>query len=384
MTALSPSLLPERIFVAPDAAEDSMTKRVLARLPEVPVHALSQREDPFAENSQAGELSAAERFSRGKKTLVLTRYLGSWLRACPGTSQHVCCNLWTVNPGEGCPMECTYCYLQSYLQRNPSLKIYTNTQEMLQTIEEKASANPNRLFRVGTGEVIDSLVWDPITDWTSEFVPFFARVPNIMLELKTKSASIGNLLKLKDEHQGKTVVSWSVNARSVTEQDEALTASLDERLAAARQVSEAGYRVGFHFDPIIYFAGWEDEYRDTIRRIAEHVPAKSIAWVSISTLRYRKDLQEMMIQRFPKSRVPFGEQFFAKDGKLRYIQPLRFKMSNFIWQELKAIDPQLPVYMCMESSAAWHHIAGGPPVAGSELVEIFSRRGRLPMVENAS
>lgn len=36
--------------------------------------------------------------------------------------------------------------------------------------------------------------------------------------------------------------------------------------------------------------------------------------------------------------------------------------------------------MCMESSAAWRNIAGvGSPAAGSELVEIFSRRLNMSM-----
>ena len=88
----------------------------------------------------------------------------------------------------------------------------------------------------------------------------------------------------------------------------------------------------------------------------------------------------MMETRFPESKIPFGEQFLARDNKLRYLQPLRFKMIQFVWSELKAVHADIPVYMCMESAAAWRHIAGGPPASGSELVEIFSRRGRLPII----
>lgn len=359
-----------------------MTNRVLKRLPQ----SISRKEvsvdaDPLAENRSdlADEIAFtdAKRFGLGKRQLMLLRHHGHWLEACPGTQHHVCCNLWIVNPGEGCPLDCTYCYLQSYLRRNPTMKVFTNTTSMLEEIEAKAKEFPHRLFRVGTGEVMDSLVWDELTDLSLELVPFFARLPNVILELKSKFAFIDNLLAMRNEHQGKTVVSWSVNAPSVTSKDEAFTSSLTERIDAAVRLIEAGYRVGIHFDPLIMFAGWEDEYRDTIQYIFSRIPVANVAWVSLSPLRYKKDMQRIMEQRFPASKIPFGEQILAKDNKLRYAQPLRFRLMDFVWQELKSVHSQLPVYMCMESSAAWRNIAGGPPVAGSELVEIFSKKGKL-------
>ena len=374
-----PAHWPDTVYVARDAETDAMAVRVISRLRDADVEVREELDDPLSPES-VRELTHAQRISYGKRALLLKRYQGSWLRACPGTNQHVCCNLWTVNPGEGCPLDCTYCYLQSYLSRNPSLKIYTNTDEMCRAIAAKAEAEPKRFFRIGTGEVVDSLIFDDLTDLTLELVPFFARVPNIALELKTKSKEIKNLLALEKEHRGKTVVSWSVNARRISDYDERGTASLDERIEAASQVIAAGYRVGFHFDPLVYFDGWEDGYLDAIQQIFSVVPVARIAWISISTLRYRPEMQQVMQERFPESKLPFGEQFLAKDNKMRYIQPLRFKMERFLWNELKRRADSLPVYMCMESAAAWRGITGGPPVAGSELVEIFSRKGRLPVI----
>lgn len=373
---------PTQLLVAPDAVHDPLTERVISRLKgHAEIHFLEERGDPLRSSGGAEvEADEVQRFNRGKRQLMLTRHQGAWLKACPGTSGHVCCNLWIVNPGEGCPLDCTYCYLQTYLKRNPTLKLYTNTDAMLQEIGERASREPNRLFRVGTGELMDSLVWDDLTDLTLELVPFFARSSNLVLELKSKDSYVENLLALRDEHQGKTVVSWSVNAREVSERDEAYTATLEQRLKAASLVAEAGYRVGLHFDPLVHFDGWEDGYRDVIREIFSVLSPRSIAWISISSLRYKPELQEMMMARFPQSRLPFGEQFLAKDRKIRYVQPLRFQMIDFVHRELKAVDEQMPVYFCMESAAAWRHVTGGLPAAGSELTEVFSRKGRLPIL----
>lgn len=379
---MRPSYFPNIVFVSKDAKDDAMTKRILERLDGVQVVPLEVSKDPITELNHARLNNArnkplSEQFTIGKRSLLLTRHKGSWLKGCPGTSDHVCCNLFIVNPGEGCPLDCTYCYLQSYLSRNPTLKIYTNPGDLISEIEEKIKAQPNRLFRVGTGEVIDSLVWDELTDLSLELVPFFGRLPNGMLELKTKTSCVKNLLSMNENvHKGKTVVSWSVNAQQVTESDEAFTASLDERIAAAKAVVSLGYKVGFHFDPMIYFEGYQDAYRETVHKIFSNISPANIAWVSISTLRYRPEMQKVMIERFPESQIPFGEQFLASDQKLRYIQPLRLKLVQFVWDEIKSFGKDIPVYMCMESAAAWRTVAGGSPVSGSELVQIFSRNGK--------
>lgn len=376
---------PRKLLVSPESKDDALTKRIISRLPEASVHYIDGSGDAISEQSfghvsSPGEESDADRFTRGKRLLQLSRHKGSWLKACPGTSSHVCCNLFIVNPGEGCPFDCTYCYLQSYLQRNPTLKLYTNTEDMLGELRTKIESDTKRLFRVGTGELIDSLVWDELSDQTAELVPFFASLPNAVLELKTKDNFVDNLVALKNEHRGQTVVSWSVNAKSISDKEELNTARLSERLEAASRVVEAGYRVGFHFDPIIYFEGWEDEYRDTITQVFQAVSPKDIAWVSLSTLRYKPELQTMMRERFPESALPFGEQFLAKDKKIRYLQPLRLKMQRFLWEELKSHDKSIPTYMCMESPAAWRNISGSNPAAGSELREVFSKKGRLPIL----
>ncbi len=370
-------LLPERIFVSPEAREDALTQKVLKKLQDTEVVYLESREDPLRESSPlAATWDEAQRISMGKRWMLLTRYPGEWIKGCPGTLSHVCCNLWVLNPAEGCPLDCTYCCLQHYFRRNPTLKLFTNTDDMMAEISYKTRREPNRLFRICTGELTDSLALDSLTDLSLDLVPLFARLKNAILELKTKDSFIGNLLALKNEHKGKTVVSWSVNAPQVSENDEALAAPLEERVNSAQFVAEAGYRLGFHFDPLVYYPGWQDGYIETIRLIFSRIDPKDIAWISIAPLRYHPEQQGIMLKRFPKSKLPYGEHFLAKDNKLRIFQPIRFKMLRFIWNELKLIKRDLPVYMCMESTAAWRSITGGAPIAGEELREVFSRAGK--------
>jgi spore photoproduct lyase len=365
---------PERVFVSEESAGDEVTKRVLSALSGVEVVHLSKRGDPLTELGLGPRgASEAELLSLGKKQLYLTRYHGEWMKPCPGTLDHVCCNLWVVNPYEGCPIDCTYCALQSYLRRNPTIKIFTNTGDMVRAIEARVSSEPERLFRVCTGELSDSLALDGLTALSLELIPFFAGLPNAVLELKTKTNLVSNVLSFSDRHGGRTVVSWSLNAPSVAEQEELLASSLEERLEAAAEVAKAGYRVGFHFDPLVLHESWEEGYRGTVSRIFSLIPPDSIAWVSIAALRYHPLQQQLMLERFPGSRLPLGEHFLGSDNKLRIPQPIRFKMLKFLWQELKKGRERLPVYMCMESPAAWRAVIGALPARVEDAAEVYAR-----------
>ena len=102
-------------------------------------------------------------------------------------------------------------------------------------------ARPDRPFRIGTGELTDSLALDRLTGLSRRLVPYFAELPNATLELKTKSAEIGELLNL--DSRGRTVVSWSVNAPAIVERD---PAGLRHLLRGERQVVKARLRRDRH------------------------------------------------------------------------------------------------------------------------------------------
>ena len=137
-------------------------------------------------------------------------------------------------------------------------------------IDAVLRAHPERSFRIGTGELSDSLALDPLTELTRLLVPFFAARRNAVLELKTKTDCVDTLLDARPARAGGGVVVGQRARRSI-ERDEPGTATLAERLAAARRVQAAGYRVGFHFDPLIEFDGWEAGYGAAIEAIAAAV-----------------------------------------------------------------------------------------------------------------
>ena len=344
-----PGCTPESLWIEASEADSALAHRLRARLPEVPVRVVD-------------DLRVAEptTFLEGKRRLVVQRHRGSFLQHCPaGTAGMVCCNYLVMSFGSNCPFDCSYCFLQDYVKNNPALKVFTNVADGLAEIDAVLRAHRERTFRVGTGELADSLALDHLTDLSCELVPFFAAQPNALLELKTKSDRIDNLLRL--DPKGRVVISWSVNAPAITTREEPGAATLAQRIAAAVRVQAHGYKVGLHFDPLVAHDGWEDGYRAVIDAIFPHLDTRRIAWVSLGSLRMTPGLKAAMKGRPQPTAVLHSELVPGPDGKERVWRALRVKMYRRMLQWLRDVDAEMPLYICMEPAGVWEKVFGEAP-----------------------
>ena len=145
-----------------------------------------------------------------------------------------------------------------------------NVEDLFLELEKLFTQFPDRTFRVGTGEITVSLALDALIPYSQLLIPFFNRQKNALLELKTKSDRIENLLDQADPTN--VIVSWSINPQQVIDLEEKGTPSLENRLYAASLCVKKGYRVGFHLDPIILTLGWEKLYRELIEMVFDFIP----------------------------------------------------------------------------------------------------------------
>jgi spore photoproduct lyase len=351
---------PEEVIVEPGSEFSPIYRNLRATLPRVPFTLM----DEVGLEYGPVDFSARD-FGSAKKKLLLTRHKGEFLKKCPGSDGQVCCNYFVINFASNCSMDCSYCYLQEYLADNAALKVFSNVDDLLKEAEELLSRHRRFFFRIGTGEITDSLALDPYIGFAREVVPFFAEQPNVLLELKTKSDCVDGLLHLDPKER--IVVSWSMNPQEVIDLDEHGTASLDERLEAAHRCQEAGYRLGFHFDPMIEYPDWERDYERMLDQTFATVNWRRISWLSMGVLRNTPSLKRTMRHRFPGSRLLTGEQVLCPDGKLRYFQPLRVEMYRKMLGWIRRAAPTVKVYLCMESKEVWDQVFGFVPGCEKEL-----------------
>jgi spore photoproduct lyase len=311
----------------------------------------------------------------GKKKLLLCRNSGAFLKDCPGTREYRCCDYRIINVGLGCPMDCVYCILQAYLN-TPYLSFFINIEDMFTELGQKIDGFEGDIMRIGTGEFTDSMALDRITGLSRHLVTFFAAQKKAVLELKTKSANIANLEHL--DHNGRTIVAWSLNGQDIVASEEIRTATLEQRLDAAARVVSWGYPCAFHFDPIIAYPGWQEGYRRVIHRLYDAVPAESIKWISLGGFRYLPALKPIGTSRFGHSNIFYHEFIEGLDGKTRYFRPFRVELYKTLYRELKCFaDQGTCIYFCMESDQIWQEVMGYVPSDRGGLGTMLDNTVRL-------
>jgi len=350
--------VPKRIIIDNKVRDSLLAHNVLDSLPGVPTEFV---DDPSAITDMIREDDDPLRV--GKRTLLLTENRGRFLKPCPGTKEYICCGYQILNFATNCNIECSYCILQTYLN-NPVITVYANLDEMFRQLEDVLDQNPGSFYRIGTGEFTDSLAFDHLLGFTSLVVPYFAGKKNAVLELKTKTDNIANLLDLEDT--GNTVVAWSLNAEEIARKEELLAPSIDDRIDAAYKCQEAGYMLGFHFDPLIYYLGWEDGYQRILERLFAKIDPLRISWISMGCLRFPPGLKSMIQKRFPKSKIVYEEFVSGLDGKQRYFQPIRIEMYSRMLEWMRGYNSNLLVYLCMESREVWKKVFKDDKIMSSE------------------
>lgn len=348
-----PSFFIKKIHVDETCLDLPYTREILERAA-LPWEIVKEGEQPYLT-----EKPYPENLSEGKQHLFLTRNRGGFFKQCPGTREYRCCDYHVLNTGMNCPIDCVYCILQAYLN-NPWISFYVNTDDMVSELDRFLDANPENLYRIGTGEFTDSLAIDRFTELSKILVTYMAKKQNAMLELKTKSAVVENLAEL--DHGGNTVVAWSLNSKKIFATHELRSATFNERLAAAKKCADWGYRLAFHFDPIIDHEDWESQYCETIDRLYSEVPADAIVWISLGALRYLPALKEIGMSRFPGTQIYFQEFIEGLDGKARYFRQRRTEMYKVIYERLKRYASRdTCIYFCMESDEIWQDVMGFKP-----------------------
>ncbi|MDR2191550.1 MAG: hypothetical protein LBO62_01540 [Endomicrobium sp.] len=283
--------------------------------------------------------------------LFLVKEKYDFFKPCPCTSSVVNCGYSIMNLGMGCPYECSYCFLQAY-QNTAGIVLPYNISDYLQ--DDKTAVSTLGFFnykRIGSGEFTDSLVFDHITEFSKNIVGFFQKKRGAFFEFKTKSVNVDNLLECGGQEN--IVAAWSVNSLKIQRENEFKTPDILQRLDAAKTCAKAGFSTAFHFDPIIYYDGWKEGYKETVDMIFDIVPNETIKWISLGTLRMPANQKTVMENRFPNNDILNGELLLGKDYKLRYEKDLRIEIYKYINDIIQSKKSKCIVYLCMEEADVW-------------------------------
>jgi spore photoproduct lyase len=355
----------DEIWVSDEAVDYPLTGEIIRKCPGAKLISGSE-----LDNRRSRQVLNPDPFREGKRIIHLIEHKGSFVKPCPGTNQYVCCGLEILHIGQGCPMDCTYCALQVYFNK-PVMEVFVNRDKMLRALEDHISSDPDGFHRICTGEFTDSLALDPLTNLSPVLVEFFANQTNASLEIKTKTTLIEPLLDVNPK--GRVILSFSMNSQHISTNEEIRAAGIESRLKAAQEASSRGYKIGFHFDPIIPHPGWRGGYSETVDRIFARIDPAAIAWISLGTIRFVPELKDISTTRFGRKQY-FCEAFSSGlDGKKRLFIEKRVEIFRFTAEAIWRHDPSVCIYLCMEAPYVWEKALGVQMNNDAELTAYLDR-----------
>lgn len=330
-----------------EAAE--LTRKLLDRLAGRPVEIVEN-----VERVKQTIRYSPDPIGESKQNLFITAQK-SFIRRCPCTPGCLGCGYWTIDLDLNCPFDCSYCILQDYLGGVP-LTVSVNREQLRLELEAFFKNGPPGIIRIGTGELADSLALEELTGNAVFLIEMFKGQKRFRLELKSKASLPAGLLQL--DPADNVVFSWSLNPQAVINSEEKSTAGLEERLLAADEAASRGFRVGFHFDPVLHYPGWSQDYEMVVASVFRRIPSEAISWVSLGSLRFPPNLLPLARRRFPGSQIFEHEFSRSSEGKFRYPRPLRQWLYKRLAEMFARFGAEDKLYLCMESVEVWREFLG--------------------------
>lgn len=309
---------PERLVVEAAALDYPMGREVHDRLRKagVPVEHL-----PESGRSRALAPATTPRgYQAAKRVLVLAVQKRLAFETCrPSADFH-------LPLAGGCPGACQYCYLASTFDMKPFVRLYVNLEEILAEAADQIRIKAPAVTVFEGSSTSDTLALEHIGGSIARSIQFFAGQEHGRFRFVTKFNTVEGLLHL--DHRGHTKIRFSINSPHVIRLFEQHTASLTERIEAARKVADAGYPLGMIVAPIMRHEGWAEGYADALDQMAEGLGPHAGGAISFELIQHRftPKAKRVILAAYPATQLPLEEsERVLKAGKFpgagKYVYP---------------------------------------------------------------
>lgn len=224
-----------------------------------------------------------------------------------------------------CLYDCRYCFLQGMFQ-SAHYVLFVNYEDFIDDMEVSLNKHENETVHFFSGYDCDSLALDPVTNFTTEFLPFFSKNPQALLELRTKSTQIRNLLK--QEPIKNCVIAFSFTPDKIARALEHKAPSVEKRINAIIDLQNAGWQIGLRFDPLIYTKDYATEYSDLLNNIFSKLDTNLIHSVSLGGFRLPRDYFRKLEKLYPEEKL-FSSPLVEEDNSISYPANIRNDMLEF-------------------------------------------------------
>ena len=328
----------KRIFVEASVKDLDYTNHITQKFPKIEIEYIDKIENIW------GRVKKPYLQKRDNLNLFIGKKVGQLVKEAPdayglGHEKH-----YYFVHAYNCIYECQYCYLQGYFN-TPDIVLFVNHDEIIKKMQELVDINPDSWFHAG--EYSDSLALSHITNEWPAYWEFFKNNPKAKLELRTKS--VNSRLIENFEPFPNIYISFTLAGHSEGKLFDYKCPSVKARLKAIEKLAKKGFKIGIHFDPIIYSDNCFESYGEVITELMSTLPEKQLGYVSIGVVRFTKPVYKEVERNYPESKLLAQDFVKSFDNKVRYNHPMRMWILNKVKQLcIDAGIKEKKVYLCME------------------------------------
>ncbi|MBO94698.1 MAG: hypothetical protein CMI32_07360 [Opitutales bacterium] len=233
-------------------------------------------------------------------------------------------NALTIN----CLYDCSYCYLQG-MSSSANLVSFINLQDFFSETEEAILNRKytNYPFVLCLSLDTDILSFENIVPYCRKWINFAYRHKDFIAEIRTKSTNFHSISGL--EPTDRVLLAWTLSPNEVASRYEQGAPSPKQRVLAAKEAVDRGWRIRLCFDPVIPIDGWRELYTECVNEAFGALPIDGIQDATVGTFRMAADHLRVARKNRPEVEL-LHQNWEVRDGVVALPRDEQAEVTTFI------------------------------------------------------
>lgn len=241
-----------------------------------------------------------------------------------------------------CIYDCRYCFLQGMFS-SANYVLFVNYQDFSNEIENTIKKHQSDGLTFFSGYDCDSLALENVSHFMRFILPLFEKYPNTLIELRTKSVQLQPMMSLPVLKN--CLVAYSLIPEAISKSLDKKTPSIKRRIEAMKILSQAGWKLGLRFDPLIHGRDWKVLYQGLIEHVFKEIPVDSIHSISFGALRFPKAMFKKIYSLYPDE-VLFSGPLNQSKGLVSYKSHIENEMIQFCRECVSKFVSEQIIFNC--------------------------------------
>lgn len=316
------------IYVEKEAYKYEMTTEILDKLKYATVIDIDHYKDVFS-----GMRKNYMKQLKSRGLILAVRHGEMVYEGAPVCQSFGQKNFYYASSAMNCPFNCEYCYLKG-MYPSGNIVVFVNFEDYERELRELKKQGD---LYVCASYDTDIIGLEKITGQLTKWVEFAKNNPDILIEMRTKSApadveAVDNL-----------IYAYTLSPDMISKKYEPGSPPLRARVKSVSNAIDKGARVRLCFDPMIYVKDYENVYGEFINELKDNIDLTRVTDFSIGTFRISEEYLKRMRKVMPDSEIAWFP-YEIKDGYAQYPEEIDKGMQSFMKNELMKITREEKIW----------------------------------------